>query len=80
MRFIAREISLDTYVSLMSQYMPYYKAGEFPEISRRLAEKEYSLAQEAMHSCGLYNGWVQESYGLERFAGVHIKPSLKNAP
>ncbi len=74
MRFIKEEVSPDTYISLMSQYMPYYKASGFKEISRRLTGREYSAAKNIMHKYGLHNGWVQESYGLERFAGVHIKP------
>ena len=78
MRFIAEELSVDTYVSLMSQYLPYHKASEFPEINRRLKLKEYEAAKEAMEKYGLANGWVQESYGLERFAGVNIKSVLKD--
>jgi putative pyruvate formate lyase activating enzyme len=76
MKFIAKEISKDTYISLMSQYSPYYKACEFKEISRRITPEEYKEAERIMHAFGLYNGWTQESGGLERFAGVHIKPSL----
>jgi putative pyruvate formate lyase activating enzyme len=76
MKFISQELSCETYISLMSQYLPYYKAREFPDIARRLKEKEYLEAQDIMHSFGLYNGWIQESYGQERFAGVNIKPSL----
>lgn len=77
MKFISEEISPEAYISLMSQYLPYHRAKEFPDIARRLKESEYKQAQEIMHKCGLHNGWVQESYGLERFAGVNIKPSLK---
>lgn len=76
MEFISRELSPETYVSLMSQYMPYYKAHKFGELSRRLTETEYDQAQETMAKYGLANGWIQESYGLERFAGIHIKPGL----
>jgi len=76
MRFIAEELSKETYISLMSQYMPYYKASSFKEISRRLTEDEYAEAKQLMEKWGLHNGWVQESYGLERFAGIHIKPGL----
>jgi len=75
MRFISRELSPDAFISLMSQYLPYYKASEYKEISRRLLHEEYAQAIETMHGCGLYNGWIQESYGSERFAGVNIKPS-----
>ena len=78
MRFIKEKISPETYISLMSQYMPYYLAREFPEISRRLTQEEYTQAQEIMLKYGLHNGWIQDSYGLERFAGVNIKPFLKH--
>jgi putative pyruvate formate lyase activating enzyme len=76
MRFIAKKISDETYISLMSQYMPYYNARQFPELSRRLNEEEYQEAKRIMEKYGLSNGWIQESYGLERFAGVNIKPAL----
>jgi putative pyruvate formate lyase activating enzyme len=77
MKFIAEQISKDTYISLMSQYLPYHRAREFKEISRRLTESEYKGAKQIMEKYDLHNGWIQESYGLERFAGVHIKPALK---
>jgi putative pyruvate formate lyase activating enzyme len=77
MRFIAQEISTETYISLMSQYRPYYKAAGFKGISRRLTHEEYELAQDIMQRYTLENGWVQESFGLERFAGVNIKPAME---
>jgi len=77
MRFIKEDISEDTYISLMSQYLPYHKAAEFSEICRRLQHKEYEEAKLIMQRYGLYNGWIQESYGSERFAGIHIKPALE---
>ncbi len=76
MNFIASELSPDSYISLMSQYSPYYKASSFKELSRRLTYQEYLAAKKIMQKYGLSNGWVQESFGLERFAGVNIKPSL----
>ncbi|MCM8797586.1 MAG: radical SAM protein [Candidatus Omnitrophica bacterium] len=77
MKFIAEELSEETYVSLMSQYLPYYNASSFPELSRRITEEEYEQAKESMSKYGIYHGWIQESYGLERFAGIHIKPALR---
>ena len=74
MRFIASELSYDTYISLMSQYFPCYKAESFKEISRRITAEEYDAARTAMDDAGLYNGWVQEGHGLDSFAGIHIKP------
>ena len=74
MSFIAQELSADVYISLMSQYTPYYKASSFKELSRRITQAEYRQAKDIMDSCGLYNGWVQEGGGLEHLAGVNIKP------
>lgn len=76
MEFIAGQLSGDTYISLMSQYSPCYKAVEFKEISRRITDQEYRDAQMSMKKYGLYNGWMQESGGLERFAGINIKPNI----
>lgn len=44
MHFIATEISKNTYVNIMDQYRPCYKAYEFPEISRGITPAEYSEA------------------------------------
>ena len=74
MNFIAQEISTDTYVSLMSQFLPCHNAFKYPELSRRISEQEYTQAQEMMLKSGLYNGWLQESGGLARLAGTNIKP------
>jgi putative pyruvate formate lyase activating enzyme len=50
-RFLAEEISPETYVNVMSQYRPTYKAHEYPDIDRRPTMEELegavSLAQEA---------------------------------
>jgi len=75
MQFIAREISEGTYISLMSQYLPYYQASDYLEINRRLKALEYMEAKNILKKYNLFNGWIQESYGAERFAGVNIKPS-----
>lgn len=76
MKFIAGALSKDTYISLMSQYLPYYKASEYKEISRRITYKKYKDAQNSLQKYSLYNGWIQESYGSERFAGINIKAVL----
>jgi putative pyruvate formate lyase activating enzyme len=50
-RFLAEEISRDTYLNIMDQYRPCYKAHEFHELNRRVTSDEYAepvrLAQEA---------------------------------
>ncbi len=59
LKFIAEEISPDTYVSLMAQYFPAFKAKEIPRINRRLIKKEWQSALDSFKRAGL-NGWVQE--------------------
>lgn len=76
MQFISGELSKDTYISLMSQYHPCFKADEFPEIGHPITYEEYEEAKKAMERYALFNGWIQESYGLQRFAGTNIKPSI----
>lgn len=74
MKFIAEELSEDVYISLMSQYLPYHKASGYAKINRRLKAPEYEEAKQILEKYHLLNGWIQESYGQERFAGVNIKP------
>ncbi|MCU0665886.1 MAG: 4Fe-4S cluster-binding domain-containing protein [Candidatus Omnitrophica bacterium] len=73
MRFIAKEIGPDTYISLMSQYYPYHKALRDPGIARRITLEEYTAAREMMHNAGLGNGWTQDDNGLESLAGAHVE-------
>lgn len=61
----------------MSQYFPCYKAPQYKELLRRITAQEYAYAKMCMQRYGLSNGWIQESGGLERFAGINIKPMLK---
>ena len=60
MQFIAGQISRNTAVSLMRQYFPAHRAYEFPEISRRVSQSEYLLAEQAMEKAGLNEGWRQK--------------------
>jgi len=55
-RFLAEEVSTDTWVNIMDQYRPCYRAGEFPEISRRLTGTEYREAVILARRAGLHRG------------------------
>lgn len=77
MKFIAEELSPNTYISLMSQYFPCYKAKETTSLSRRITFKEYEKAQKIMEKYGLQNGWTQEPIGLEKFAGTKMRQNLE---
>ena len=76
MRFISEELSQESFISLMSQYLPCYKAKEYQEISRRINCDEYKQAQAIMQKYGLENGWTQDAHGSESLAGINIKPNI----
>lgn len=46
--------------SLMSQYTPFGRASDFPELSRRLTEAEYDAAVRYMEERGITDGFYQE--------------------
>ncbi|HSG28826.1 MAG TPA: radical SAM protein, partial [Candidatus Krumholzibacterium sp.] len=59
MRWIASNLPEDTYINIMSQYTPAYRAREFREISRRLKASEYRSAVRAAREAGLTNLDIQ---------------------
>ena len=58
--WIARNLGVETHVSLMKQYFPAHLAVGMPELNRKITDEEYESAVEALESAGLENGWVQE--------------------
>jgi putative pyruvate formate lyase activating enzyme len=52
-RFLADEISPHTYLNVMDQYRPAYKAHYFRELNRRITSKEYQAAIQMAHATGL---------------------------
>ncbi len=58
--FIALELSRKVPVSLMSQYHPVHRAGEFPEINRFITETEYYEAVKMARSLGFETIYIQE--------------------
>jgi putative pyruvate formate lyase activating enzyme len=62
MRWLAEEISKDTYVNIMGQYQPQYRVGDigrdgkplYPSINRRPTEDEMTAAYRAAHAAGLH--------------------------
>jgi putative pyruvate formate lyase activating enzyme len=53
-RFLAREVSSDTYVNVMGQYRPEYRAEQYPEIARRPTSDEMRRARELFCEAGLH--------------------------
>jgi len=53
MEFIAKEISLKTYINIMAQYRPCGEAYKFAQINRYLSQQEYTEAIRIARSFGL---------------------------
>ncbi|HDQ74025.1 MAG TPA: radical SAM protein [Chloroflexi bacterium] len=53
-RFLAEEISPDTYINLMAQYRPCYKAHQLPPLDRSITPKEYEHALQQAREAGLH--------------------------
>ena len=51
--FLANKISTETYLNLMDQYRPSYRAHEFPELNRRIKPEEFRAAIQLALSTGL---------------------------
>ncbi|MFH0778192.1 MAG: radical SAM protein [Candidatus Eisenbacteria bacterium] len=59
LEFIAKEISAETFVSLMAQYFPAHQAPDHPPLDRRITREEYARTIRRMNQLGLTKGWAQ---------------------
>jgi putative pyruvate formate lyase activating enzyme len=55
MGWIADNLPENTYINIMRQYTPVYHAGDYPEIDRRITQKEYKNAVQSAKRHGLIN-------------------------
>ena len=65
--FLAQEISPSTYVNLMAQYHPCYRAELYPPLARSITRKEYLFARR-----------LASKYGLNRSRSLENRFDLKN--
>jgi putative pyruvate formate lyase activating enzyme len=54
MKFISLNLSKDSYVNLMDQYRPAYRANDFPPLDRRITTEEYTSAIKMAKEYGLW--------------------------
>ena len=57
LKFIAEEISVHSYVNIMNQYRPEYRANEYSEISHPITHQEYLEAIQLAKGFRLYRGF-----------------------
>ena len=65
MEWIAGNLPKDTYVNIMAQYTPVYKAYDYPEISRRVTRDEYVKVVTKAKELGLTNLDIQGYWWLK---------------
>jgi putative pyruvate formate lyase activating enzyme len=58
-KWIAANLPKDTYLNIMSQYRPCYKAFDYPEIARPITRREYATVVACARKAGLTNLDVQ---------------------
>jgi putative pyruvate formate lyase activating enzyme len=54
-RWVARELTTDTYVNIMRQYRPAHQAYDYPELARRISREEWEQALAWAREAGLTN-------------------------
>ncbi len=52
-RFLAQEVSTNTYLNIMAQYHPCYKASDMPQLARPVSTQEFHAAITLAHRQGL---------------------------
>ncbi len=67
LRIIAKELSNDLHISLMSQYYPTYRVNDHEFLGRTLKLKEYQRVVRELEELGFENGWVQELSSQESY-------------
>ncbi|HEY9121490.1 MAG TPA: radical SAM protein, partial [Brevefilum sp.] len=53
LKFLAEKVSKQVYLNIMAQYHPAYKAGEYPELSRRIRTEEFQAVVAIARRLGL---------------------------
>lgn len=48
----------ETYISIMAQYFPTYKACDYPEINKKISKQEYNFVVSMLKD--FENGYIQE--------------------
>jgi putative pyruvate formate lyase activating enzyme len=59
MEWIAENLPKDTYVNIMAQYTPQFRAYDYPAISRRITSEEYKKVVKKAQEMGLTNLDIQ---------------------
>jgi putative pyruvate formate lyase activating enzyme len=56
MQFLATEVFPNTYINIMGQYHPDWRADSFPKLKRSITKREHEEALQIAREAGLYRG------------------------
>jgi putative pyruvate formate lyase activating enzyme len=78
LKLIKRICGTDTYISLMSQYIPLHNAKNFSEINIKVDKEDYQIVIDYFLELGFSNGWIQEISNdiNEEFIGENMQPNI----
>ena len=60
LKYIKENFDDETYISVMAQYFPTYKAVNNDKINRKISKKEYKEVEKYLYLLNLKNGYIQE--------------------
>lgn len=60
LKWVKENMPKGTYISVMAQYFPTYKAKEDKLLNRKLTKKEYKEIENYLYTLDLENGYIQE--------------------
>ena len=60
LKYVKENFDENTYISIIAQYFPTYKAKEDKLINRKLTKKEYKEIENYLYLLNLKNGYIQE--------------------
>ena len=71
LEWLKENLGKNTIVSIMNQYVAFFKAKEMPEMNRRVTAIEYKRVVQKALSLGLNNAYIQESSSADE---VYVPP------
>jgi len=74
LQWLAREVSPNITVSLMSQYHPTYQASRYNELSQPISVVEYYAAESSLAEAGIENGWIQDLAAPDSYLPDFTRP------
>jgi putative pyruvate formate lyase activating enzyme len=67
LEWLVKGVSPGVAVSIMSQYYPAHLARKYPEINRKITQREYDEVAGLVDKLGIENGWMQGMESAENY-------------